>query len=157
LVETPFIIHMKEIARYSGCFVCGENNEIGLKAKFFLTDGKAVTEYVTDERFEGYKNVFHGGIISTLLDEVMVKSLLALNVLAMTVEMTVRFHKIVKTGEKLFFEGELDKQKGKLVFTKGTAKNGNGEIVASATGKYLKVNDNLKKELQKSLDNLPED
>ncbi len=143
---------MKEIARYSGCFVCGEKNEIGLKAKFFLKDGKAVTEYITDERFEGYKNVFHGGILSTLLDEVMVKSLLALNVLAMTVEMTVRFHKIVKTGEKILFEGLLDKQKGRIIYTKGFAKNEAGEIVASATGKYLKVNENLKEELNKSLE-----
>ena len=143
---------MKEIAKYSGCFVCGENNEIGLKAKFFLKDGKAVTEYVTTEKFEGYKNVFHGGIISTLLDEVMVKSLLALKVLAMTVEMTVRFHKIVKTGEKIVFEGLLDKQKGRVIYTKGFAKNEAGEIVASATGKYLKVNDKLKEELNKSLE-----
>lgn len=148
---------MKQIARYSGCFVCGENNKIGLKAKFFLTDGKAVTEYVTEPNFEGYKNVFHGGIISTLLDEVMVKSLLALDVLAMTVELTVRFHKIVKTGEKIFFEGKLDRQKGKLIYTKGIAKNKDGEIVASATGKYLKVKENLKEELLKSLENPPQD
>ena len=142
----------KEIARYSGCFVCGEKNSIGLKAKFFLEDGKAVTEFVASQNYEGYQDVFHGGIISTLLDEVMIKSLLALDVLAMTVEMTVKFHKIVKTGEKLFFEGKLDKQKSRLIYTKGTAKNEDGEIVASATGKYLKVNENLKKELLKSLE-----
>ena len=142
----------KEIARYSRCFVCGEKNDIGLKAKFFLKDGKAVTEYVTDERFEGYQNVFHGGIISTLLDEVMIKALLAREIYSMTVEMTVKFHKIVNTGEKLFFEGELARQKGRLIFAKGSAKNEDGKIVASATGKYFKVNENLKKELLKSLE-----
>lgn len=148
---------MKEIAKYSGCFVCGEKNEIGLKAKFFFKDGKAVTEYVTDKKFEGYKNVFHGGIISTLLDEVMIKALLAQDIYCMTVELTVKFLKIAKTGEKLFFEGELVRQKSKLLFTKGSVKNKDGEIIASATGTYLRVNENLKSELNKSLDNQPED
>ncbi len=143
---------MKEIVRYSGCFVCGEDNDIGLKAKFYFKDGKAITEYITRRKFEGYQNVFHGGIISTLLDEVMIKALLAQDIFTMTVEITVKFRKIVSIGEKLFFEGELDKQKGKLIFTKGLVKTKNGDIVASATGKYLKVNENLKKELLQSLE-----
>ena len=143
---------MKEIVRYSGCFVCGEDNDIGLKAKFYFKDGKAITEYITRRKFEGYQNVLHGGIISTLLDEVMIKALLAQDIFTMTVEITVKFRKIVSIGEKLFFEGELDKQKGKLIFTKGLVKTKNGDIVASATGKYLKVNENLKKELLQSLE-----
>ena len=143
---------MKEIVRYSGCFVCGEDNDIGLKAKFYFKDGKAITEYITRRKFEGYQNVFHGGIISTRLDEVMIKALLAQDIFTMSVEITVKFRKIVSIGEKLFFEGELDKQKGKLIFTKGLVKTKNGDIVASATGKYLKVNENLKKELLQSLE-----
>jgi len=143
---------MKEVAKYSGCFVCGEDNEIGLKAKFFHENGRAVTEYITSRKFEGYKDVFHGGIISTLLDEVMIKALIGLNIFTMTVEMTVKFHKIVKIGERLTFEGEIDKQKSRMVFTKGTAKNEKGEKVASATGKYLIVNEKLKEELNRSLE-----
>jgi len=143
---------MKEIARYSGCFVCGENNDCGLKVKFYYRDKKAYAEYATSRRFEGYQNVFHGGITSTLLDEVMIKALLAQNIMAMTVEMTVKFHKLVKIGEKLFLEGELEKQKGRLLLTSGRAMLADGEVVASATGKYLIVDENLKSELLKSLE-----
>ncbi|MCP4704718.1 MAG: PaaI family thioesterase [candidate division Zixibacteria bacterium] len=145
---------MKEVAKYSGCFVCGEDNEIGLKAKFYHKDGKAITEYIANKRFEGYKDVFHGGILSTLLDEVMIKALIGLEIFTMTVEMTIKFHKIVKIGEKLLFEGEIDHQKSRMVYTKGVAKNEKGEIVATATGKYLKVNDKLKAELNKSLEDV---
>jgi len=143
---------MKEILRYSGCFVCGENNDCGLKAKFYFKDGKATTEYITHQRYAGYQDVFHGGITSTLLDEVMIKALLAEDIFAMTVEMTVKFHKLVKIGEKLLFEGELEKRKGRLLVTKGTAKTATGETVASASGKYLVVDEKLKIELQKSLE-----
>ncbi len=143
---------MKEIAKYSGCFVCGEQNKIGLKAKFFFNNGRAVTEYIAERRFEGYKDIFHGGIISTLLDEVMIKALLSMDIYAMTVELNVRFHKIVTIGQKLNFTGRLEKKHGRLYLTRGEAKNEDGEMVASATGKYLEVKDNMKSMLLKSLD-----
>jgi uncharacterized protein (TIGR00369 family) len=143
---------MKEIAKYSGCFVCGEKNSIGLKARFYFDDGRAVTELKADKQYEGYLNVFHGGITSTLLDEVMIKALLAQGYYTMTVELNIRFLKAVRTGQKLYFQGVLEKSKGRLFFTRGEARTEEGEIVASATGKYLKVNDELKIELLKSLE-----
>jgi len=143
---------MKEIAKYSGCFVCGQQNEIGLKARFYFTDNEAITEYTAETRFEGYKNVLHGGIISTLLDEVMIKALLSMDIYSMTVELNIRFHKIVSIGSKLNFMGRLEKQRGRLYLTYGEAKNEMGETVASASGKYLEVKDDKKSMLLESLD-----
>ncbi len=143
---------MKEIAKYSGCFVCGDNNEFGLKAKFYYKDNKAITEWTARKHFEGYHNVYHGGITSTLLDEVMIKALLARDIYVVTVEMTIKFHKIVNIGQKLLFEGKLERQKGRLYFTSGEAKTSEGEVVASATGKYLQVNEETRELLLESLE-----
>ncbi len=143
---------MKEIAKYSGCFVCGEQNKIGLKAKFFFENDRAFTECIAERQFEGYRDVFHGGIISTLLDEVMIKALLSMNIYAMTVELNLRFHKIVTIGQKLNFMGCLEKKRGRLYLTRGEAKNENGELVASATGKYLEVRENMRSMLLESPD-----
>ncbi len=79
---------MNEIAKYSGCFVCGDDNECGLKAKFHFVGDKAITECVAARRFEGYYDIYHGGITATLLDEVMIKALLAQNIFALTVELS---------------------------------------------------------------------
>lgn len=143
---------MKEIARYSGCFVCGDNNDYGLKAKFYFKNDAAVTECTAQKRFEGYYNVYHGGITATLLDEVMIKGLLARDIFAMTVEINIKYHKLVSIGQKLFFEGKLDQKKGRLYLTTGQVKTENGDVVASATGKYLEVKSRLKEELLKSLE-----
>ena len=143
---------MKEIAKYSGCFVCGERNKIGLKAKFFFENDRAITECIAERQFEGYRDVFHGGIISTLLDEVMIKALLYKNIYSVTVELNLRFHKIVTIGQKLNFMGCLEKKRGRLYLTRGEAKNENGELVASATGKYLEVKENMRSMLSESLD-----
>jgi uncharacterized protein (TIGR00369 family) len=142
---------MKEIAKYSGCFICGDKNKIGLNAKFYFENDKAYTEYYVEKKYEGYYGVFHGGITSALLDEVMIKSLLARGIFAMTVEITVRFKKAVYTGDRLKLEGYMVSEKGRLYKTEGFVKNQNGDIVASATGKYLRVNENMKKKLTLSL------
>lgn len=143
---------MMEIAKYSGCFVCGNKNNIGLKARFFFRDGKAVTEYIAEKKFEGYLGILHGGITSALLDEVMIKALLAREVYAVTVELTVRFKKAVNTGDKLYLEGCIAREQGRLFITSGEVKTDSGEIVASATGKYLRVNEKMKSQLLRSLD-----
>jgi uncharacterized protein (TIGR00369 family) len=143
---------MKEIAKYTGCFVCGDNNEFGLKAKFYYKDGKAISECIARKHYEGYHNVYHGGITSTLLDEVMIKALLAQGIYVVTAEMTVKFHKMVEIGQKLLFEGKLERQKGRLYFTSGEAKTPEGKVVASATGKYLKVNEETREMLIESLE-----
>jgi len=143
---------MKEIARYKGCFICGEQNEYGLKAKFYFEGGRAFTECIANRHYEGYKNIYHGGITSALLDEVMIKALLARNIYAMTVEMTIKFHKMVETGQKLLFQGELEKSKGRLFLTRGEARTPDGTVVASATGKYLQVKENVKAKLLDSLE-----
>ena len=98
---------MKEVLRYPNCFVCGDLNPGGLKAKFFFDGQKAYTEITTDSRFEGYKGIYHGGVLSSLLDEIMIKAILANERFAVTAEMTVRFLLPVKIGEKLSITGSL--------------------------------------------------
>ena len=58
------------------CFVCGEKNPNGLNLTFSFREGKVVTEFILHKTYQGYKDIVHGGIISTLLDESMVKAAL---------------------------------------------------------------------------------
>lgn len=146
------MIDMEEIAKYSGCFVCGDKNDIGLKARFFFKNGKAVAECDAQKRFEGYLGIYHGGITATLLDEVMIKALLARDIYAMTVELSVRFRKAISIGQKLYLEGHVEKQQGRLHITRAEVKTDNGDIVATATGKYLQVKDDMKSKLLQSLE-----
>ncbi len=143
---------MKEVLKYSGCFVCGDKNEIGLKAKFYYDGSKAFAKVVAAENFEGYNGIYHGGIISTLLDEVMIKAILAEDIYAVTAEMTIRFLKPVQIGEKLEFSGKVVKNKGRIYITEGEVKNEDGEIFATASGKYIEADQTLKDTLMKSID-----
>jgi acyl-coenzyme A thioesterase PaaI-like protein len=143
---------MKEITKYSGCFVCGDRNEVGLDARFFYDGRKAICDIEADEKYAGYKHIFHGGITSTLLDEVMIKSLLAQNLIVVTAELTVRFRKPVYCGDRLHFEGWQVDRRGPLYLTAGRAVNQNGDIVAEASGKYIAPDSSLAVQLRESLE-----
>ncbi|MEA2030239.1 MAG: PaaI family thioesterase [candidate division Zixibacteria bacterium] len=143
---------MKEIPKYSNCFVCGDKNIHGLAARFYYDGSQAITEVVATEQFEGYRDIYHGGIISTLLDEVMIKAILAEERFALTAEITVRFLKPVRIGDKLTFIGKVVKSKGRVFITEGEVKNSQDEICATAAGKYLEAQAGLRQDLMKSID-----
>jgi uncharacterized protein (TIGR00369 family) len=142
---------MQEIIRYPNCFVCGENNSHGLKARFFWNGKEAVTEVTATEAFEGYRGIFHGGVIGSLLDEVMIKAILAQGIFVVTAEMTVRFHEPARVGEKLTFVGKIKHQRGRVWVTEGTACRADGTVIASSTGKYVEAREDLREELTRSL------
>jgi len=143
---------MELIRRYSNCFVCGDRNESGLKVDFFYDQGVAKAEFIADERFQGYKDILHGGIISSLLDEVMIKAVIAKDLLVVTAEIEVKFLKPVRIGERLFLEGKVIKEKEKIFVAEGKAWNSKGERVATGKGKFFKVKEEMQEDLKESLE-----
>ena len=60
---------MEKQPNSSMCFLCGINNPIGLKLKFY-TDGddQCIAHFRPRPEHQGYPGQLHGGIISALLD-----------------------------------------------------------------------------------------
>ena len=141
----------ESIQKYNNCFVCGDKNKIGLKIDFFYEDGKAKAEYTPTKNFEGYKDILHGGILSSLLDEVMIKAILAKELITVTTRIEVTFKIPAKIGEKLFLEGEITEDKKKLVLTKGKVLNQDGRITATAKGTFFKIKGEREKQFQQDL------
>ena len=143
---------MKEVKAYSHCFVCGEKNQTGLQVKFY-SDGKVVmAEYVPTERFSGYKDIFHGGVMAALLDEVMIKTLIAKEWVAVTTKLSLFYKRPAKLGEKIILKGEIIQNRKKIVTTKGEARNKQGELLAEAKGEYFIIEGELKEKLLESLE-----
>ncbi len=121
------------------CFVCGPKNPIGLKLDFHF-DGKTIkTEFIPKKEHQGYLNIVHGGIISTLLDEVMVKLAIAMDMPAVTASMEIRLRKAVNVGEKITVEAKMLKITSKLLESYAEAVIGNNVVVADAKGKLVRV------------------
>ncbi|MBC7362421.1 MAG: PaaI family thioesterase [Candidatus Aminicenantes bacterium] len=143
---------IEEIINYQGCFVCGEDNKSGLKLKFYFDSAsqKAWTEFVPDRHFEGYRDILHGGIISSILDEVMIKAILYENILAVTSKLTVEFKQPAAIGEKLRAEGWITGRKGKAFFTEGQLLGNGGRLIAYSRAAYLRAEGELAERLKMS-------
>src|SRR5664279_4322539 len=91
--------------RPHNCFACGELNEIGLHLKLNLERGRCWTELEIPRRFEGWEGIIHGGILCTILDEVMAWSLVAEDNWGVTARMSIQFRKPVGVGQALRADG----------------------------------------------------
>ena len=143
---------MREIVKYSGCFICGDKNPIGLTVRFYEKDGGASAEFVPKEGLEGYQGLLHGGILASLLDEVMIKAVLLKNVYCVTAELLVRYKKPVKVSERLPLFGYIEKENGRIYTTRGWVKNQKGELVAEGEGKYFVPKPEEVEKLKESLE-----
>ena len=125
------------------CFVCGKNNPIGLKLDFFF-DGKTIqTDFTPRKEHQGYFNIVHGGIISTLLDEVMVKLAIEMGMPSVTARMDIRLRKALDVGKKITVRAEILRVTKKILEVYAKAVTEGNVIVADATGKLMKIDSRI--------------
>lgn len=132
---------MQPLPHTRSCFVCGEANPLGLQLRF-ETDGRLVHATFTPRpEHNGFKGVVHGGIIATVLDEVMVWACsVQTRRFAYCAEMNVRFLSPMRPGATVHLTGELvANRKGRIFEAKGIAKDAGGNTLAESTGKYLPI------------------
>ena len=123
------------------CFVCGEKNPIGLKLRI-RTDperGESSADVVIPEHFQGWAKIAHGGLVATVLDEAMIYAAGAKGIKSVTGEITVRFNKPVSTGVPYELKGRLLQDRGRIVLAESELRDGQGVVVAQASGKLVKV------------------
>ena len=132
---------MQELPHTHSCFVCGESNPLGLKLRF-RTDGRVVTTHFTPgAEHIGFKGVVHGGLIATVLDEIMVWACaVQTKRFAFCADLNVRFVSPLSPGEEVVVTSELVENRRNRIFeTKGAVQTTSGKLLAEATGKYMPI------------------
>ena len=130
---------MQRLPHTKSCFVCGEANPIGLRL-IMETDGQRVhAHFSPGPEHVGFKQTVHGGIISTLLDELMVWACaVQTKQFAYCAELNVRFLQPAIPGQPTLATAELvSNRRGKLFEAQAQLCNSSGTVLATATGKYL--------------------
>ena len=97
-----------EILEGHDCFACGTANPIGLKLNFYRQGNSICSNVVLTRNHVGWQNMAHGGIISTLLDEVMSWSVIYYKkAFSVTRRMYVKYLKPVPIETKLTAKGMI--------------------------------------------------
>ena len=120
------------------CFACGPANPHGLHMTF-QSDGEAVfSRLVVPDHLRGWNNMVHGGIISTILDEVMSWAAIHLiKSIIVTRKMSVDFLKPVFIGRQLTAEARVTEIRSrKEALLQGDLYNHEKQLCASARGSF---------------------
>ncbi len=130
---------MKQLPHTRSCFVCGDANARGFNLRS-ETDGKVVrTQFAFRAEHVGFKETVHGGLTATLLDEIMTWACaVGAKRFAYCAELNVRYLLPVRPNEPILAAAELvANRKGRLFEAKAEMKDQAGNVLATATGKYL--------------------
>jgi len=127
-------------AAQNRCFGCGEDNPIGLQLDFLLApDGTVVCPATIGDAFEGHPGLLHGGIIATLLDETMSKSVRARGLTAMTRHIEVDYKRPVPSQTPIRMEGRVVRSEGRKLWVEAHILDQTGKVLASAKGLFIEV------------------
>lgn len=121
------------------CFCCGEKNPLNLKMHFRYEDEKILSEVVFPKEYQGFNNIVHGGMIGTVLDEVMVNLHCLKGEMVVTAEYNVRLKSPCPVNQKVFLSAWSIRKKGRLYFTASEARLENGTLIAEATATCMTI------------------
>jgi len=107
--------------REDGCFVCGKLNPIGFHLTFDLDkkNRRATSRVIFREEHQGWDGIVHGGLLGSVLDDVMAYAIMTTGHMGITTRLCVTFRKPVMVGETLYLEGRVEKLTRRLAVARG--------------------------------------
>lgn len=125
------------------CFMCGQQNEAGLKMSWYNDDEnqRVIGTVIIPERFNGYPGVAHGGIVAALLDETSGRAIMLngeFDNLMVTMKLEVTYRHPTPCGEPVTAAGWVVKQSGGRARVAGEIRRADGTVTASCTAIVVK-------------------
>ena len=123
------------------CFGCSPGNDKGLRMEFY-TDEKAVFSWVTiPPHLCGWETLAHGGVISTVMDEVMSwTTIYLLKTFILTKSITVDFLKPVFVETEVRAEGRVvEKISDREALIEGSLYNAENVLCARSRGTFALI------------------
>lgn len=140
------------------CFGCGSDNPYGLRMKFESDGSRLYSQVVIPEHMRGWSNLAHGGVISTILDEVMSWAAICFSErLILTKKMEVEFLRPVHINDEIFAEGWTDEIiSDRSAVMSARIVNSKGHELARAKGYFALLKKSSFERLGITVENLPD-
>jgi len=120
------------------CFGCGRDNPSGLGMRFSHREGVLRSELEVPGHLCGWNSLVHGGILSTILDEVM--SWTAIHLLSpyiLTRDMSVRYRRPVYVQTPLTTYGWIKESgRGRKAVVAAEIRDGEDQVCTTGEGTY---------------------
>ncbi len=133
---------IKKQTNSKSCIICGMQNPAGVKAPFYeMEDGSVVTLFSYSSEHQSYPGRVHGGMITCMLDELIGRVIWITDpeVLAVTLDINVKFRKPVPYDTKLIGIGTIVKSSSRAYTGHAVIKDEKGTVLAEGTATYYKM------------------
>jgi uncharacterized protein (TIGR00369 family) len=130
------LMALKKQPNSDHCFICGRKNPHGLYMTFYDNgENEVISEYTVSEDYQSYPGIVHGGIVATMLDEVVgrVSMIDDHHHFMMSVKLEVKYRHPVPTATPLKIIGRIVKMRGRLGQAVGEVLLPDGTIAAEST------------------------
>ena len=124
------------------CFGCSPNNDIGLCLQFWDDGEYVIAKWIPRKSLEGFRNVLHGGIQATLLDEIaswVVQTRCKTVGVTSSMEIKYRCAVLVSDGE-ITLRARIKEAGTRIATIEAELLGSNGNLCASAVVKYFLFN-----------------
>ncbi len=131
-------------SRDHNCFGCGNRNPHGLKLHFTKKNNMISGKFNSSKLFEGFPNILHGGIQSTILDEAMNWLFFIEGIFVVTTKIELKFRLPIPINESIIITAEEIEQNKKFYRAKGKIMLQSGDIATESYGEFYTMNENQK-------------
>ena len=121
------------------CFGCSPDNHQGLKMEFYEEGEMVLCNWAPVPHFGGYKNVLHGGIQATLLDEIAAWTVhVKLRTAGVTASIDLKFKKTVYIDKgNLLLKAYIEKVVKRIAFVKTELYDNQNDLCCDGIVKYF--------------------
>jgi len=125
------------------CFVCGLNNDFGLKSRFYeLENGELLALFTPTVQHQGYPGRLHGGLAAAILDETIGRAVMIPSggtVWGVTIDFSMRLKKPIPLDDQIRVVARITRDRSRAFEGSGEILLSDGTAAIMATGKYVKM------------------
>jgi uncharacterized protein (TIGR00369 family) len=120
------------------CFACGAQNPIGLHMEVSYLEDKAVSKLSLKREFQGWHDIVHGGVVATILDEIMAHAVMHYVGKGVTTSLQITYRIPLPVGEEVHALGYVVERKSRAVVARGEIRRaGNEKVVATGESRFI--------------------
>lgn len=139
------VMNMKVLKKQTNskmCIICGMDNHAGVHAPFYeMENGSVISLFSFQDVHQSYPERTHGGLISTMLDEIIGRAIWVLepDVWGVTMDINVKFRKPVPYEAPIKAYGKIIKNSKRGFTGVGYILDQDDNILAEGVANYFKM------------------
>ncbi len=124
----------------SYCFACGALNPIGLRMEVSYLENKATSRLSLQKEFQGWSDIVHGGVVATILDEIMAHAVMHYVGNSVTTSLQITYRARLDVGQEIEAAGYVVEKKSRVAVARGEIRGADTDkIIATGESRFLLV------------------